>query len=1450
MAIFDLSCLRRRCFASQPFISSRVLLCLLALSGAQPLWAIFTLHTNGVVTQLPIGLSTIDTLSGAVVDFSGNLYVADTSSNEIIKIAPDQVTTSVLSITGLSPALTSPTGLAIDSSGNLYIADTGNNRIVEVSSSGSASVISTSSITLNAPQGVAVDVSGDIFISDTGNSRIVKVPSGGTASVFTITNLIPVLSNQRGIAVDPLGNLYIADTGNSRVIKVSSTGTAGTSLTTVDGTALDAPSGVAVGNNGVLYVADTNTTENGNPTPGRIVIVDSQGNPSELLTGSPVFNSPRAVAISPMGNLYVIDSGGTANAGRVQSFQTFTIDPSNNFTSSVGYKNVQLGSAGTSLTIPVSLGIATTLTAISVYTAGTQNLDFTVANDSTCAAGTTSTDCTIDVTFSPIAAGLRNGALVVSYTSTMGLPSGNLTIPLYAIADSPVVALSPGVASVINIGSTSLSNPFQSAVDGAGNTYVTNYSSNKVVKIPAGGGSGTTVNTGSFTLSQPTGVALDASGDLFIADYGNSRIIEVATTGTASLFAISGLSQSINQPTALAFDGAGNLYITDYGNGRMVKVTPYGQGTVLGTGSITFAIASITGCAVDSVGNVYIADRANRIVKVDPLGKATTLSFSSVGALDYPQGVAVDPNGTIYVMDSDHERIIQITTTGATSVMAFSGPTLGSLIFGLTADSNGNLLVEDFFNSRLIKINVGQSALTFANTNVGSTSSDSPKTATVTNLGDQPLILSANPTFTTNFSENASDTNPCTSSTALAAGTTCDVSISFTPQTTGSLSASLTVTDNTLNVANSTQQIAASGTGIQAGDATATAVTFTPTVAGYGQTITIAARVSDTTSGHTTTVPTGSVSFTDLVGTTATQLSAGTALDGTGTATLTGIVLQGLGTHTITASYAGVANTFLASNRTATIVVAPGSPTITFTVAGKTIGSAPFVVAATSNSTGAITYSVVSGPATVSGATVTLTGPGTVVLLASQAAAGNYAAGTQTATFVVASGAPTITFTVGAKTIGAPPFVVAATSNSTGAITYSVVSGPATVSGATVTLTGPGTVVLLASQAAAGNYAAGTQTATFVVGSGAPAVTASISPASPVYGQAATVTVTETAGGVLVAGATATVTVGGQVYTCATNTSGVCAVTVPGGVLTGGSDTVTVATGATGNATPGSFSFAVTVGAAPTTLTLSSSSTEATIGTPVNLTATVASATAGTPTGTVTFYASGTSIGTGTVTGGVASLTLSTLTAGANLINATYGGNANFLGSTADGFTQTVVVNFTISAGAGSTPPTQAVPAGGIAVFPLSLGIIDGFVGQVTMSASGLPPGATATFNPAIITLDGIHPGTTTLSITTAATAAQAVPAASPGPGPASRLSYGLLLLPLLGIGRLRRKLRSMPRNLLLAALGVLSLGVGAGLSGCGSGGYFGATPTNYTITVTGTSGALNHSTTVTLTIQ
>ena len=208
-----------------------------------------------------------------------------------------------------------------------------------------------------------------------------------------------------------------------------------------------------------------------------------------------------------------------------------------------------------------------------------------------------------------------------------------------------------------------------------------------------------------------------------------------------------------------------------------------------------------------------------------------------------------------------------------------------------------------------------------------------------------------------------------------------------------------------------------------------------------------------------------------------------------GPATISGstVTLTGAGSVTLKASQAADSN-YIAGSATAIFTVGAGTPTINFTVLNQTYGAAPFAVSATSNSTGAITYSVVSGPATISGATVTLTGAGSVTLKASQAADSNYAAGSTNATFTVGAGTPTINFAVLNQTYGAAPFPVAATSNSTGAITYSVVSGPATISGSTVTLTGAGSVTLKASQAADSNYIAGSTNAIFTVGAGTPTI--------------------------------------------------------------------------------------------------------------------------------------------------------------------------------------------------------------------------------------------------------------------------------------------------------------------------------------------------------------------------
>ncbi len=175
----------------------------------------------------------------------------------------------------------------------------------------------------------------------------------------------------------------------------------------------------------------------------------------------------------------------------------------------------------------------------------------------------------------------------------------------------------------------------------------------------------------------------------------------------------------------------------------------------------------------------------------------------------------------------------------------------------------------------------------------------------------------------------------------------------------------------------------------------------------------------------------------------------------------------------------------------ATLTVNPIVPTLAFaSIPSETYGNAPFTVSASSASSGAITYSVQSGPVSVSSDTVSIMGIGSVTLEASQAASGNYAAATTTVTFNIAAEVPTLTFaSISAETYGNAPFTVSASSVSSGAVTYSVQSGPATVSGNTITITGIGSITLQASQAAAGDYAVATTTTTFNVAAEVPTLT-------------------------------------------------------------------------------------------------------------------------------------------------------------------------------------------------------------------------------------------------------------------------------------------------------------------------------------------------------------------------
>jgi hypothetical protein len=237
-----------------------------------------------------------------------------------------------------------------------------------------------------------------------------------------------------------------------------------------------------------------------------------------------------------------------------------------------------------------------------------------------------------------------------------------------------------------------------------------------------------------------------------------------------------------------------------------------------------------------------------------------------------------------------------------------------------------------------------------------------------------------------------------------------------------------------------------------------------------------------------------------------------------GPATLTGssLVITGSGTVTITANQAGNANYADATQVTQSIVVNQVAQTINFTAPASPVsyGIAPITLSATGGASGnAVVFSVVSGPATVSGSTLTITGAGTVVVAANQAGNTNYAAPTQvTQSIVVNAASQTITFTAPTSpvTYGVSPITLSASSTSGLAVTFSVVSGPATVSGSTLTITGVGTVVIAANQAGNTNYSAATLvTQSIVVNVIGAAATPTFSPVAGTYTAAQTVSISD-----------------------------------------------------------------------------------------------------------------------------------------------------------------------------------------------------------------------------------------------------------------------------------------------------------------------------------------------------
>ncbi len=710
--------------------------------------------------------------TGVAVDASGNVFVADSSNSKIRKITPaGDVTTFAGSGlggsangTGTAASFNQPGGLAVDASGNLYVADRGNHKIRKISPAGVVTTLAGSgnqgsvngtgaAASFDNPRGVTVDTAGNVFVADFANNKIRKITPAGLVSTFAGsgsqgsadgTGVTASFIWPTDVAADSSGNVFVADYGNHKIRKITPTGMVSTaagsgSYASVDGNGAAAsfysPSGVAVDGNGRVFVTDEGSHKIRKGTPGLL---------TQTITFGPL--PTKSVAAAPFAITASVGSGLPVTLSIFSGPATITGNI------------VTLTGPGTVVVRATQAGNSSFEPAPAVY----QSFIVTVETDTTfhgylfqtlAGSGYLSTFGSTDGSGGAASFSIPTGVAADSNGNVFVADRDNNKIR--KVTPAGVVTTFAGSGIEGNMEGTGTAarfyRPSGVAVDASGNVFVADTFNNKIRKITAAGvvttfagsgSSGSANGTGSAaSFNSPTGVAVDAGGNVFVADLGNHRIRKITAAGAVTTHAGSGVSgsangtgtaASFNSPQGVAVDQGGSVFVADQGNHKIRKITAAGVvsnfagsgtgGNTDGTGT-SASFLSPQGVVVDASGNVFVADVYNsRIRKITSAGVVTTFAGSGsqgggdgtgmASSFNSPTGVAVDASGNVFVADSVNNRIRKITPAGVVSSLAgrslsadgtgtaasFNGP------YGATVDAGGNIFVADSSNNKIRKI--------------------------------------------------------------------------------------------------------------------------------------------------------------------------------------------------------------------------------------------------------------------------------------------------------------------------------------------------------------------------------------------------------------------------------------------------------------------------------------------------------------------------------------------------------------------------------------------------------------------------------------------------------------------------------------------------------------------------------------------------------------------------
>ena len=771
-------------------------------------------------------------------------------------------------------------GVGVDAAGNMIFTDAGNGllRVLFVSGAGAAGTAMTNAIEVNnAGMSPSAPQPGFIYSLAGGGS------TGGVSATPTLGNSRTALdSSTTKLTVSPQGNIFIGD--KTRVLFFDiNTGYIRTLFTSASANV--AAASFCSGSSGPVSLS---AYSDGCPAANA-----EFGNANGL-----------SASVDGAGNLYLDD--GNSNVAQelvrkvvAQGFapQTLAATQQQIFEAHLPGATAAASSATLSATADIS----------AASPACTLNADQTV-------------DCTIAVTSTPSATGLRSATLTVANASsgaTADIALGGSVSGSALAFDNASTTANGTTTPIAPTTSAILSGiaPAAVAADGAGNVYAASGTS----IVESIGGIAYTLSTASsapITLpATPNQIAVDPLGNVYSVSATASQIEELAVTaaGTPSTYTLMSIAYTpcsgcTAAPQAIASDAAGNVYVADAqssaANTAIYRLSASGSGGRQ-QATLTAGFTNPISLAVDPSGNVYVADKsAGAVYKLAPSSAGLYTKTVLVSGI-VPVAVATDAAGDVYVQDESSDAVIEVPVSGAEApvLTGLQNPT------GLAVDGLGNVLSADARNTSITKVIRNAGAY-------GSTSTPLTSIAgTLTNVGS----AAANGIAQTAPGSFTFDGSGCTigGTNAIAAGQACAVSASLS---TASLANSGAIyTDSLSFLAAPTIGSVTFNDIVPAGPTSTTLagpVSVLYSASGTEATFTVSVTGIASPSGTPVSVTVSSVT---LSGNTVVY-SATPTLNASGTAS---VALSGLapGNYAIAANYAGVTNTYAPSSASAVFTI-------------------------------------------------------------------------------------------------------------------------------------------------------------------------------------------------------------------------------------------------------------------------------------------------------------------------------------------------------------------------------------------------------------------------------------------------------------------------------------------------------------------------------------------------